>query len=394
MELLSLILSKKAEKRIRTGHPWIYAGDFSHTAALEMAAPGALIQVLDNRGKPLGIGTFNPHSTIACRLFGVTPETAMDTKMFYRLLEKALHRRQKLFPLPYYRLVHSEGDGLPGLVIDRFDTLLVCQVTTAGMERLKPLWLPALRELLSPQAMLFRNNLPARKKEGLPLADEIEGIAPPMPIEIPENGVNYLADLLHGQKTGWFFDQRANRALVAGYAAGKTVLDLYTHTGGFGLASAKAGATVTTLVDASAEALTLAKKAAERNRFAHCSFVQGDIFRLLPAWIGERRRYDFVIADPPAFIKDKKQVAQGLQGYRKLAKLACALVAPGGFFFIASCSHHAQPSAFRNAIEKGLKDTDLRFTLLHRSTADRDHPVHPQLPENNYLKALLYRREG
>lgn len=395
METIPLILIKKAEKPIKSGHPWVYAGDFTMTAVLQMADTGAVVRVLDSRGKPLGIGTFSVRSTIACRLFSVPPHITPDAAMFRRLFEKALNKRKKLFPLPYYRLIHSEGDGLPGLVIDRFNNLLVCQVTTAGMERLKTLWLPALQELLAPSAILFRNDLPARKKEGLPLENTAEGTLPPMPIEVHENGVTYFADLLHGQKTGWFFDQRTNRALMAGHASGKTVLDLYTHTGGFGLAAAKAEATHVTLADASSEALNLAKNTAEHNNLANrCTFIQGDIFHLLPTWAKEEKHYDIVIADPPAFIKDKRHIAQGLQGYRKLAKLACALVAPGGFFFIASCSHHAQPSAFQHAVEKGLKDAGRRFTLLRRSTTDRDHPAHPKLPENNYLKALVYRSEG
>lgn len=385
-----VMLSKRAAKTVQQGCPWVYRSDIAWTTALEQTAPGSLVTLCDASGKPLAPAYINPNNTLACRTLPFAADRYPTEENFRWLLNKALAKREKLFLHPYYRLIHAEGDSLPGLVIDRFGDALVCQVATAGMEVLKPRWLPALRSLLHPSAILFRNDLPAREKEGLPLEVTVEGALPTMPVDVPEHDVIYLADLIEGQKTGWFYDQRANRRTAASYAKDKRVLDLYAHSGGFGIAAAKAGAISVTMADVSSFALDLAKRAAERNGVSGaCTFLQVDIFDWLPQ--AEPKQYGLVIADPPAFIKSRQYIANGLRGYRKLAALAAMQVAEGGNFFIASCSHHAHERAFRSAVEEGMRDANRSFTHIHKAGADKDHPVHPRLPENAYLKFLGYR---
>lgn len=387
----SILLKKKTAGAVAAGYPWIFGNDVEMNSALELAPPGAPARFCDTRGRPLAIGYINPSSVLFGRVLTMQPKETIDAAFFHRRFERALGKREELFDVPYYRLIHSEGDGLPGLIVDRFDDLWVCQTGTAGMEQLKPLWIDALASLFSPRAILFRDDTSARRKEGLPLSVSARGEMPAMPVAVLEHQTCYFADLLEGQKTGWFYDQRANRRLVAKHCGGKTVLDLYSHSGGFGLAAAAAGASSVTMVDASALALQLSRRAADRNRVAdRCEWIEGDIFELLPRWAAETRVYDVVVADPPAFIKERKHKMSGLKGYEKLARLCAPMVKPGGHMFIASCSHHASPPEFRRAVEAGLNHSGRSFRHLSATGADQDHPPHPQLAENAYLKGLLY----
>ncbi len=395
MQRLSLRLDASAARRVTEGHPWLLARDLSLTSELELAAPGSLLELYDPKGKPLGLATFNPHSVIMARLLSRRAEDVPDAAWFHARFAAALRQREAWFDVPYYRMVHSEGDGLPGLIIDRFGEVLVLQASTAGMEALRPAWLEALHRLLSPTAIVLRGDTPSRAREGLPQHVEILGELPATPVEVWEHGTCFLADLVSGQKTGWFYDHRENRRRMAQHCAGRTALDLYSHSGGFGLPAARTGAARVTMVDSSALALGLAHQAAARNGVAErCETVEADIFQLLPRWREEGRRFDVVMADPPAFIKERRHKASGLKGYEKLTQGAAALVAEGGLFFIASCSHHADASSFRQAVEAGLRKAGRQAQLVEKGGADRDHPVHPKLPENRYLKSLLYRMEA
>lgn len=394
MQRLSLRLDAPAARRVTEGHPWLLARDVTLTSELELAEPGSLLELHDPKGRPVGLATFNPHSVIMARLLSRRAEDVPDAAWFHARLATALHQREAWFDVSYYRLVHSEGDGLPGLIIDRFGKVLVVQASTAGMEALRPAWLEALQALLAPTAIVLRGDTPARSREGLAQGVEILGTLPAMPVEVWEHGTCFLADVVAGQKTGWFYDHRENRHRMARHCTGKTALDLYSHSGGFGLPAARAGAAHVTMVDSSALALGLARQAAARNAVAErCETVEADIFQLLPRWRDEGRRFDVVMADPPAFIKERRHKASGLKGYEKLTQGAAALVAEGGLFFIASCSHHADASSFRQAVESGLRKAGRKGRLMEKGGADRDHPVHAKLPENRYLKSLLYRME-
>jgi 23S rRNA (cytosine1962-C5)-methyltransferase len=307
-------------------------------------------------------------------------------------LARALALRERLFDTPYYRLVHAEGDGLPGLVIDRFADIVVCQLNAAGIERARDPLLAAIERLLRPSTIVLRNDGPLRALEGLEAEVEVEvlGAALAWPVGVLEGGVRFAADVLAGQKTGWFYDQRDNRGFMAALARGGRVLDLYCFTGGFGVRAAAAGAGEVTLLDRSATALALAERTADDNGVAErCRFVKGEAFAEMERSARAKDRYDVVIADPPAFVRSKKDLYAGLKGYRKMTRLAARLVAPGGFLFLASCSHNVTPEAFADQVRRGLADGRRRGRMLRVAGAGPDHPIHPWLPESSYLKALV-----
>lgn len=376
-------------RRAEGGHPWVYSNEIVMDGAAKALQPGTLVTLRRADERPFGVAIFNPHTLIAGRLLDRDAARAIDKRFFARRLERALRLRERLYDMPYYRLVHAEADGLPGLVIDRFGGVLAMQANTAGMDRLTPLITEALRELISPAAIVLRNDSPARGQEGLPLETAVALGTIEGPVKIEEGGAVFLADVLAGQKTGWFFDQRDNRAFIAGLAGGVRVLDLYCHSGGFAVAAAHRGAAAVVGIDSSAPALALAAQAARENGVAERTVLRrGEVFAEAAALAAAGERFDIVIADPPAFAPSKRAVPAALRGYRKLAHLAAQLTAPSGFLFLASCSYNVGVAEFADAVRRGLADAG-RFARILRSTgAGPDHPIHPALPESAYLKAL------
>ena len=360
------------------------------TPEVKALPAGTVVRVLADDGRALGTALFNPHSLISARLVDREPEAVIDRAFLAARLARALALRERLIDVPHYRLVHAEADGLPGTVVDRFGDVAVVQINTAGMERLTDEFLAALDEVLEPRAVLLKNDGPSRQLEGLdsyvrPAKGSLDG-----PIEVLENGVRFLADPREGQKTGWFYDQRDNRAAVARLADGARVLDLYSYAGGFAVQAAMAGAAEVVAIDRSQPALDLATRAAELNGVSRrCRFRRGEAFDELQRLGDAGERFEIVIADPPAFIKSKKDLHQGARAYRKLARLAAALVAPGGFLFLASCSHHIDAAAFADEVRHGLAAANRSGRVLLSSGAAPDHPVHPFLPETAYLKGML-----
>jgi 23S rRNA (cytosine1962-C5)-methyltransferase len=333
---------------------------------------------------------FNPHTLIAARLLTRAPEERIDAAFLAERLARALTLRERLVPAPFYRLAHAEADGLPGLILDRYGDTVVLQANTAGMERMTPLLLQALERVLGPAAVLLRNDSPSRKLEGLELEVRWAKGGRDAPIDLIENGARFPVELGQGQKTGWFFDQRENRALVAGLAGGARLLDLYCYGGGFAVQAALAGAASTIAVDRSEAALAAAARAAAANGVAgRCQFRRAEVFDELRRLRDAGERFDIVVADPPAFVKSKKELAQGAKGYRKLVRLAAPLVASGGLLFVASCSHHVDPPLFADQVRRGLLDANRAGRILAATGAAKDHPVHPALPESAYLKAQL-----
>lgn len=387
--MITLRIHKKYASDITKGCPWVMRHEAVESSEWLSAEPGSLVLVESERGEFIGIGMVNPLSQIVCRILSWKRES-IDAAFFTRQLSQALEKRAALFDAPYYRLVHAEADGLPGLVIDRFDDTLVVQVGSAGMEKLQPIWLVALEHLLEPRAVVMRNDFSARVLEGLPrLVGVTKGsVSEFMPLV--ENGCVYFADILKGQKTGWFYDMRDNRLMIAKLAKGKNLLDVFSHSGGFGLLAAKAGASEVTMVDSSQLALDLATSAAAENGIAEgCKTIKGDAVDVMKSLAAEGRKYDIVIADPPAYVKSKKNISTGLKGYEKVALYASALVAPGGYFFTATCSHHAGRSAFNKAVLAGVAQTGRYAEIIKQTGAGRDHPLHPKLPQSEYLKGLL-----
>ena len=386
----SITLRPEAYKRFTTGHPWVYSNEIVMDAAAKALPPGSVVRLLRADGEPLALAFFNPHPLIAARVLTRRVDAAIDAGFLAARLTRARALRDRLYERPFYRLVHAEADGFPGTVVDRFGGLLVAQVNSAGMELLLPALLEAFERVLKPEAVLLRCDSTARGLEGLEsyvklAKGHLEG-----PVELQENGVRFLADPAGGQKTGWFFDQRDNRAAVARLSAGLGLLDLYSYAGGFALAAAAAGAREVTAVDRSEAALALAEKSAAMNGFLdRCRFRRAEAFEELERLGAAGTRFGVVVADPPAFVKSKKELKQGARGYRKLARLAAAVVEPSGFLFIASCSHNMPVEEFERQVARGLVDAGREGRILRAAGAAPDHPVHPALPESAYLKSLL-----
>jgi 23S rRNA (cytosine1962-C5)-methyltransferase len=376
------------DKRVALGHPWIYSNEVAMDAAAKALPPGSLVSLVTANGKQLGVATFNPHTLIAARILHREYTMRIDEGFFVARLERALALRRRLYDAPYYRLIHAEADGLPGIIIDRFGDVLSCQINTAGMARLEGELIAAMKKVLEPRAIVLRNDTAARALEGLAGEERVAFGTLAPPIEIIENGARFLIDPLAGQKTGWFYDQRENRRFASRFAAGARVLDLYCFAGGFGVQAALAGADHVVAIDSSAAALDWAAASAKLNGVdARCRFVRGEVFAELERLHAEGERFDLVIADPPAFARSKKDLGPALRGYRKLARLAAALVAKGGVFFMASCSHQVEPDAFANEVRRGIHDAQREGRVIASTGAAPDHPVHPFLPESAYLKA-------
>jgi 23S rRNA (cytosine1962-C5)-methyltransferase len=386
----TLRLKPGAHRRAMSGHPWIFSNEVQMIPELKALEPGTIVRVLADDGRALGTALFNPHPLISARLVDRDPEAGVDRGFLAARLTRALALRERLVPAPHYRLVHAEADGLPGTIIDRFGDVIVVQVNTSGMERLTAELLAAIDDVLAPRTVLLKNDAPARQLEGLDSHVRLAKGSLEGPIELVENGARFLADPREGQKTGWFFDQRDNRAAVSKLAAGARVLDLYSYCGGFAVQAAMAGAAEVTAVDRSQPALDLAAQAAALNGVAdRCRFQRAEAFEEMQRLADRRERFGIVVADPPAFIKSKKDLHQGARAYRKLARLAAALVEPGGFLFVASCSHHIDAAAFADEVRHGLAAADRSGRVLLSSGAAPDHPVHPFLPESAYLKGML-----
>lgn len=385
----SIRMQPSRHKRVAHGHPWAYSNEIQMDAATKAIPPGSLVRLLTHDGAPLGTATFNPHTLIAARLLA-GDGARVDRAFLAERLRQALELRERLFDRPYYRLVHAEADGLPGLVVDRFGDVVGVQANTAGMDRLLPELLDAIDEVLRPSAVVLRHDTPSRGLEGLPQEVSVARGALEGPVKVEENGAVFFSDPSAGQKTGWFYDQRYNRAFAASLARGARVLDVYSYNGGFGVLCAVRGAASMVAVDRSEGALANGRRAAEANGVAErCEFRRAEAFAELERLAGAGERFGLVVSDPPAFVKSKKDLSAGSRGYRKLTKLSAAVVEPGGFLLVASCSHHMSPELFAEQVAAGLRDARRTGRILRTAGAAPDHPVHPQLPETSYLKATV-----
>jgi 23S rRNA (cytosine1962-C5)-methyltransferase len=378
-------------RRARAGHPWIYSNEVAMTPELKATPRGTLLQASDEHGRPIGLYAFNPNTLIAGRRFADAATTAVDADFLAARLKAALALRQKLFDAPYYRLVHAEADGLPGLIIDRFGDTLVLQLNSAAMDRLQSELLAAVETVLAPVRIILKNDSPSRQMEGIECFVKVVKGAETGPVSLVENGVDFLCDPVGGQKTGWFYDHRDNRAFIAGLSAGARVIDFYCYAGSFSLQCAKAGAAHVVGVDRSEGALVWAEKSAELNGVKDkVEFRRAEAFAEMERLASAGVTFDVVIADPPAFVKSKKDLSAGARGYRKMTKMASRLVAPGGFLLVASCSHHVDPVLFAEQVRLGLADAGRGGRIIRASGAAPDHPVHQFLPETAYLKAQVH----
>lgn len=387
-------LSPKSEPRaLRHGYPWVYAGELVLDRRTKALQPGALAVLQDAAQQPMGVVTVNPLSKIVARMLDLNPAAVIDQAWIAARLTTALALRQRLYPAPFYRLIHAEADGLPGVVIDRFGDVAVIQPNAAWAEALIGPLCAALLQVTGVTTVVKNGSGRSRVLEGL--AEEtvlLHGPALTGPVPVPMNGAIYMADLMGGQKTGLFYDQRPNHAFAADLARGGRVLDMFAHVGGFGLAALAAGATQVLAVDGSAPALELARAGAvAMGRAADFETRQGDAFDVLTALSGAGEKFDLVVCDPPAFAPNKPALDAGLRAYERVARLAAALVAPGGVLAVCSCSHAADLSKFRTASARGIGRAGRRCQILFTGFAGPDHPQMPQLAESAYLKALFFR---
>ncbi len=383
-------LKSGRSRRGAHGHPWVYSNEVEMTADAKTLANGSLVTLTDSGGKAQAVAMFNPRSLIAARILSPDPKATIDEGFLAGRLTRALELRERFYDTPFYRLVNSEGDGLPGLIIDRLGDIYVLQINAAGMELLLPEILAALDQVVSPTAVLLRNDGPLRNIEGLEPEIRWARGSHDGPVELIENSVRFMADPGTGQKTGWFFDHRPNRALVAGLARGARVLDLYCYLGGFGIQALAAGAAEAVLVDRSETALALAGQSAELNGLAgDCRLSRANAFDEAERLAKAGERFDIVITDPPAFVKTKKDLGAGARGYRKLVRLASTLVAPGGLMFAATCSFHMSVDNFAEQIRGGLGAAERTVRIIATGGAGPDHPVHPFLADTAYLKYQL-----
>ena len=386
-------LRPKAEARaIRHGFPWVYADELVVDRRTGAMAPGTIATLEDAERRPLATVTVNPKSKIIARVMDRDAGAEIDRDWIAARIEHAAALRERLFDAPFYRLIHAEADGLPGVIVDRFGDLAVIQPNAAWSEAMIDDLCGALVDVTGVSTVVKNGSGRARGLEGLAeetvvLTGAVEG-----PIAVPMNGAVYMADVLGGQKTGLFYDQRPNHAFAARLAHGARVLDVFSHVGGFALAALAGGAAHALSVDASAPALDLAVRgAAAMGAGERFSTRQGDAFATLEALAAEGAQFDLVICDPPAFAPAKPALAAGLRAYERIARLAAPLVAPGGYLALCSCSHAADLTQFRAASARGIGKGGRRSQLLHTGYAGPDHPMLPQLAESGYLKSLFFR---
>ena len=393
MSLPSLRLKANAERRIRAGHLWVFSNEVD-TAQTPLTAfeAGQQAQLETSSGKPLGLVCISPNNLICARLFGRDTGHLLDKSLLVHRFKVALSLRERLFDKPFYRLVYGESDLLPGLVVDRFGDYFVVQIANPGMERVRDAIVEALVQVFKPQAVLFKNDSGARKLEGLEsYVEDAYGVMPEK-VALEENGVRFEAPVRDGQKTGWFYDHRANRARLAPYVAGKRVLDLYSYIGGWGVQAAAFGASEVMCVDSSAPALDCVEANAELNGVAaKMAVVEGDVMAALRELKGANERFDVVIADPPAFIKKRKDIRNGEAAYRRLNEQAMRLLNKDGILVSASCSMHLEEDRLRDALLGASRHLDRNLIITERGFQGADHPLHPAIPETGYIKALFCR---
>ncbi len=387
------LLPKTKPQAIRHGFPWVYANELVLDRRTKALAPGSLAVLQDADRRDLALVTVNPASRIAARVLDRDPAAQLDETWLRGRLNRALSMRAALYDAPYYRLIHAEADGLPGVVIDRFGDVAVVQPNAAWAEAHLDILVQALVAETGVDCVIKNGTGRARGLEGLPEEMAVvHGTAPDGPVPVPMNGATYMADLIGGQKTGLFYDQRPNHAFVAGLSRGARVLDVFSHVGGFSLAALAGGAASALAVDGSAQALDLARAGAEAGGMAdRFETRQGDAFEVLAALAEDGATFDVVICDPPAFAPSKKALEAGLRAYERIARMAAPLVAEGGFLTLCSCSHAADLKRFRDASARGIGKAGRRGPLIHTGFAGPDHPQLPQLAESGYLKSLVFR---
>jgi 23S rRNA (cytosine1962-C5)-methyltransferase len=388
--MITVRLKRGREGPVRAGHPWVFSGAIDRITG--EGAPGALVHVVTAEEHPIGVGYYNPLCSIAVRLLTRTFET-IDSQFIFRRLTSALALRQAILPpqTTGYRLVNGEGDFLPGVVVDVYGDFVVCQFLTAGAEALKPLIVDELASLLAPRGIYEKSEGAVRKEEGLPnAAGVLWGQEPPPLVTIEEYGCHFGVHLQGGQKTGFFLDQRENRALFGSLAHGKTVLNGFSYSGGFGVYAARHDATHVVSVDASAPAIQLARQNWQLNHLpaSQGTFIQADMFTYLRE---ASKPFDLIVLDPPPFIRRRQDLQAGMKGYKEIHLQALRQLPPGGQLLSFSCSQHLSVVDFLQTIQFAAADTGRSIQLLKHLGPGPDHPTNLAHVEGTYLKGVWLR---
>ncbi len=384
-----LCLAKGEERRLKAGHLWIYADE---VARLDPIEPGELVHVQDHRGHLVGTAYANPASKIIARMMSRKALPELKPSWWMERLQTALAWREWMHETPHYRWIHGEGDKLPGLVIDRFGEDIVIQSHTAGIDAQMDTIIQAVSRLVSPQAIYLNNRASSRRHEGIDRYARLVHGRGSGQVQVVENGAVLNCDALTGQKTGYFYDQRPNRTWVGKLCAGREVLDLFAYVGAFAVQALQGGARHVTSVDASQTALDWAcRNVARLGAETSWEGIRGDVPRILQELGEQKRRFDIVICDPPAFVKSRSKRQAGLRGYQRLARSCATLVRPGGLLCTASCSGLISLDEFRLATLKGIREAGRSAQIVHVGEAGADHPWLPAMPEMRYLKFMAWR---
>jgi 23S rRNA (cytosine1962-C5)-methyltransferase len=393
MDLATLRLNKNEDRRLRAGHIWVFSNEVDARATpLTQFEPGQPVLIEDAHGHALGSGYVNPHALICARLVSRDPAHVLNQSLLVHRFNVAQSLRARLYDAPYYRLAFGDSDGLPGLVVDRYGDVLVAQITTAGMERVKAEIAAALQKTLQPKALLFRNDTAIRELEGLSSYVETAFGEMPERLLLEENGVRFEVTPAAGQKTGWFYDQCPNRARLRAYVRGARVLDLFSYLGGWGVQAAVAGAESVVCIDSSAKAVEGIERNAVLNQVgARVTALRDDVFEALRGLRTERSRFDVVVLDPPAFIKRKKDIKEGVQAYQRINQMALQVLAKDGLLVSCSCSYHMPRESLLRVLLKSSRHIDRFLQVVEEGHQGPDHPVHPAIPETAYLKAFFAR---
>lgn len=391
--LPQLILNSQADRRLKLGHLWIFSNEVDTARSpLKTFSMGQQVVVTTNSGKPLGIAFINPNGLICGRMVSRDEAVPLNKSLFVHRFKQSLALRELAFSEPYYRLIYGDSDLLPGLVVDRFGDYLVVQIAGAGMELLKDDIVEALVQVIKPKGILLSNEHSARVLEDLPEYTEVAYGEVPESVELIENGTRFMAPVRGGQKTGWFYDHRINRAQLQQYVKGKRVLDVFSYIGGWGVQAALAGASEVTCVDVSEQALDGVEANAELNGVADIvNTIQGKAIDVLKHLIAEDERFDIVVLDPPAFIKRRKDQKAGEAAYRHINELGMRLLGRDGLLVSASCSMHLGKDTLVEIVRAAGRHLDRHVQIIGQGGQGPDHPVHPAIPETDYLKAVFAR---
>jgi len=391
LALPELRLKPREDRRLGAGHLWVFSNEVDiERTPLSGFAPGALCRVIGDRERFLGYAYVNPHALICARILGRDGRYPPGRPLFVHRLQVALALRERLYASPFYRLVHGESDGLPGLVLDRYGDVIVGQIGTAGMEGLKAEIVGALEKVIAPRTVLWKNDSGARELEGLPSYVETAHGEPVDHVWLEENGVRFRVPIGAGQKTGWFYDQAANRRSFLKYVNGARVLDVFSYLGAWGLSAARAGASEVLCVDSSAPALELLQQSAAESGL-EVRTQRGDAFDALTALREAGEKFEVVVVDPPAFIKRRRDIPKGQAAYRKLNQLAMQLLPRDGFLVACSCSHHLAQDELIGTVQQAARHLNRFAQVVEVGGHAPDHPIHPAIPETRYLKALTCR---